>query len=145
MRELVSTGASISTIEAIMEWSPGTLSKLIDKGKLQKAGPYRKFYIMFRSWAGQARHRAEAQLNVKSPEKWLDRSTTAKIVESDAERQLALNAPSNPNATNIGMQMGAEAVLKAFSVLAEQGIDINEALAKDQIRIGTDISQEEPK
>jgi hypothetical protein len=93
---------------------------------------------MFRAWAGQARHRAETQLNVKSPEKWLDRSTSARLVESDAERQLALNASSNLPANNIAMQMGAEAVLKAFSVLAEQGIDINDALRKDQIHISND-------
>ena len=138
IRELITTGASISTTEAILEWPPNTLTKLLDKGKLQKAGPYRQFYIMFRAWAGQARHRAETQLNVKSPEKWLDRSTSARLVESDAERQLALNASSNLPANNIAMQMGAEAVLKAFSVLAEQGIDINDALRKDQIHISND-------
>jgi hypothetical protein len=89
---------------------------------------------MFRSWAGQARHKAESQMNLKTPEKWLDRSTSAKMVESDAERMLALNAPSNDQHA-IGAKMGAQAVLAAFAVLAEQNIDINEALRKDQIRL----------
>lgn len=130
---MAATGASIATIEARIMFPPQTLSKYLNKGKTQKAGPYRKFYMMFRSWAGEARHKAEASMVTKTPEKWLDRSSTARLIETPNESLL----PSTPDnqSTNLSARMGAEAVLAAFAILSEQGIDLNAAIQKGKITV----------
>lgn len=141
LEEMAATGASISTIEARMKWPPGALTNLINKGKTQKVGPYRRFYILFRSWAAEARHRAESAMNVKTPEKWLDRSTTAKMIESSEER--ILTETLKDEASGIQFKLGAENTLRTLAILKEQGFSIDEALEKGTITVNRNLEHKD--
>jgi hypothetical protein len=136
IQELAENGASLSTIDATMMWPPNTMNTLINKGKISTASkdPYRKFFMLFRKWAAQARGQAELLLAKKSPDKWLDRNTSNKVIESEQDAQLALNAPSNPK---IVAQSGVDlsTVQKALEILREQGADLNQAIDKGEFTL----------
>lgn len=136
IQELAENGASLSTIDATMMWPPNTMSKLIEKGKLSTApkDPYRRFFMLFRKWAASARGQAELLLAKKSPDKWLDRNTSNKVIESEQDAQLALNAPSNPKiVAHSGVDLST--VQKALEILREQGADLNEAIDKGEFKL----------
>lgn len=137
---MASTGASLSTIDAKMKFPPNTLRKLLQRGQEQKEGPYRDFYIQFRSWAAEARWASESAMARKTPEKWLDRSSTAKMLESEEDAQLALNAPSNPSSIP---GVDPNKLLKALEHLREQNISIDEAVDKGALSFGSDNDTED--
>jgi hypothetical protein len=127
---MAENGASISTIEARVAIPPNTLSRILRKGREAKDGPYKKFYRLFRQWAAEAKYVAEGIMAKKSPEKWLDRSTTAKLIETEEENQIAKQASS---ALVPGVE--AKAVLAALQILRTQKISIDDALDKGTIDI----------
>lgn len=138
IREMAETGASLSTIDARMKFPPNTMSKLLAKGKEAKESkdPYHKFYIQFRSWAAEANHIAEELLLKKSPEKWLDRSSTSKVIQSEEDKQLALEAPSNPQGNLPANNANPDTLIQALEILRAQGEDLNELVDKKAISIG---------
>jgi hypothetical protein len=131
IEDMVTNGASLATMDAILKWPPNTLRELLNKGKEQKEGPYREFYMLFRSWAGEAKFVAEETLLKKSPEKYLDRSSTARIIDSEDDAQELLPGTTKTNIPGVE----ANKVLKAFEALAESGIDVNDALKKKVITV----------
>lgn len=137
IEDLAATGASLATIDAKMKWPPNTMSIMLSKGKERKTGPYRKFYILFRSWVAEARHIAEATMAKKTPEKWLDRNSSAKTIETEEDRSLIQQ--SNTSQGVPGLE--AAKVLAALKILRTQGISIDEAFDQDDIS----LLPEEPK
>jgi hypothetical protein len=136
IRDLAENGASLSTIDALLLYPPNTMSKLLDKGRAAKSNkdPYKKFFMLFRSWAGEARAHAELSLAKKSPEKWLDRNTSNKVIESEQDAQLAISAPSNAALpSNAGVDL--KTVMSALKILREQGADINESIDKGEFKL----------
>ena len=144
IQDLAENGASLSTIDAKLMYPPNTLSGLIEKGKIatDEKDPYRKFYMLFRSWVAEARGIAELTMAKRSPEKWLDRNSSNKVLESEEDAQLALNAPSNPRlVANPGVDLST--VQKALEILREQGADLNEAIDKGEFKLFIDPSNKE--
>ena len=138
IEDMASTGASLATIDAKLKFPPNTMSKLIEKGKAKKNRYYYDFYLMFRSWVAEARHAAEANMAKRSPEKWLDRNSANKRIESEEDKTLALSAPSNTPTPGIE----AAKVLAALKILQEQGISIDEALSKNAIALQPDEKED---
>lgn len=131
--EMLRTGASLSTIEAKIGLGSGTLSRWLRKGRDQKHGVYKDFYNHFRSSIADAKHLAEAKLLERSPERWLERSTTAKMVESEEDAALA-------EQSNRGhIQVGAEKALQALTVLHRQGISIDQLIEKGQLSVDSPL------
>lgn len=141
IEDLAATGASLATINAALCYPPGTIETLLQKGKLKVSKKYYKFYMLFRSWAAEARHCAESAMAKKTPEKWLDRSTTSKLIESEEDRSLALTAPSSPQASTTGASL--ETVMKALQALRTAGISIDEAVDKDELRMSYSKDKED--
>lgn len=141
--EMLRTGASLSTIEAKINLPSGTLSRWLRQGRDQKYGVYRDFYEHFRSSIADAKHLAEAKMLERSPERWLERSTTAKMVESEEDAALAAQSHSGH------IQVGAEKALQALTILHRQGISIDELISKGQLSVANpllskkDISNEQ--
>lgn len=136
IQDLAENGASLSTIDAKLMYPPNTMSGLLEKGKIAKddKDPYLKFYMLFRSWVAEARGHAELMMAKKSPEKWLDRNSSNKVLESEEDAQLALNAPSNPKiVASSGVDLST--VQKALEILREQGADLNEAIDKGEFKL----------
>lgn len=143
LQELAETGASIGTIEAKLEMSPGKLKMWLEKGKLKPKTPYRYLYMKFRSFAAEARAAAESQQLAKAPTSWLDRNTSARIVEdTDQSPTGAVPLLSAPPTNQL--QLGANATLASLRILLESGVDLNEALRKDSIHL-EDKSDEDPQ
>lgn len=94
---------------------------------------------MFRSWVAEARHAAEANMAKRSPEKWLDRNSANKRIESEEDKTLAISAPSNHTHYTPGIE--AAKVLSALKILQEQGISIDEALSKNAISLQPDTEE----
>lgn len=140
IRELVENGASLSTVDAIMHFPPNTLSNMLTKGRTatSKSDPYYRFLMMFRGWAGLARAQAEVMLAKKSPEKWLDRNSSNKIIATEEDNKLAAEAPSN-NAIIVKPVAGVnlETIERSLAILREQGIDINDAIDKGEFKLYT--------
>lgn len=141
LQELAETGASIGTIEAKLEMPPGRLRLWLEKGKLKPKTPYRFLYMKFRSFAAEARATAEAQQLAKAPTSWLDRNTSARIVEDNSSNEIpvvGIAAPINQ------LQLGANATLASLRILLESGVDLNEALRKNAVTL-EDKSHEDPE
>lgn len=145
IQDLAANGASLSTIDALMKYPPNTMTKLLEKGRASKINkcPYRKFFMLFRSWAGEARAHAELALAKKSPEKWLDRNTSNKVIESEQDANLALNAPSNPVAIRTNAGVDLKTIEAALRILREQGADINESIDKGEFKLFLGHSKED--
>lgn len=131
IEDLAATGASLSTIDASLKFTPNTMSKLLQKGKEKRSKKYYQFYLLFRSWAAEAKHAAEANLAKRSPDKWLDRSTTAKMLESEEDMRLAHSTQANTPKPGVE----AAAAIEALKILRRQGISIDDALDKDTISV----------
>lgn len=133
IRELAEHGASITTIEAQMKYPPGKLQLILQKGRSQvdSKGPYKRFYLMFRSWVAIARGKAEEVMSVKTPEKWLDRNSSNRVLESELDRSLALETAKS--AVKPGVPV--EHMKRALEILRQQGISIDEMLDKGQLHI----------
>lgn len=133
LQELVEIGSSIATVEAKLGMPPGRLSAWLVKGKEKARTPYRQLYIKYRSYAAEARATAEAQQLAKNPGAWLDRNTSAKVVEPDTPSSGTGLLPA-PQAQTNDLRLGANALLSALAALQQSGVDINEALRKNQIQ-----------
>jgi hypothetical protein len=133
LQELAETGASIGTIEAKLEMSPGKLKGWLDKGKVKPRSPYRHLYLKFRSFAAEARATAEAQQLTKAPTSWLERNSSARVVEDtgDSSQAPALLGQAASNIQHLNL--GAEATLAALRILAGSQVDINQALIKGAV------------
>ena len=133
IREKVEQGASKATIDAILMMPPGTIDKLLDKGKDSKDPKckYKKFYLLYRKWAGQARSVAETTTLHKTPEKWMDRNSSNKLLESEEDRNIIQSQPLLTQGHQSGVT--PQQLLASLKILQEQGISIDEALAKDAI------------
>ena len=144
IQDLAENGASLSTIDAKLMYPPNTLSNILQKGKIatEEKDPYNKFYMLFRSWVAEARGIAELTMAKRSPEKWLDRNSSNKVLESEEDAQLAANAPSNPRlVSSPGVDLST--VQKALEILREQGADLNEAIDKGEFKLFLDIKEPE--
>lgn len=128
IQDMAETGASLATIDARLKFPPNTMSKLLDKGRDKKSRLYYEFFMLFRSWVAEARHAAEANLAKRSPEKWLDRNSSARRIESEEDRNLAITS-NNSNSTP---GIDATKMLAALKILREQNISIDEVLDKNQ-------------
>jgi hypothetical protein len=135
LQELAETGASIGTIEAKLEMPPGRLRLWLEKGKLKSRTPYRFLYMKFRSFAAEARATAEAQQLAKAPTSWLDRNTSARIVEDTDQSEGAAVPMIGHTAPINQLQLGANATLASLRILLESGVDLNEALRKNAVSI----------
>ena len=139
LQELAETGASIGTIEAKLEMPPGRLREWLEKGKIKPKTAYRFLYMKFRSWAAEARAAAESQQLAKAPTSWLDRNTSARIVEDSSDP--SSNAPALLAQSNIQhLNLGAEATLNALRILATSQVDINQALIKGTVTVDESTS-----
>lgn len=132
LQELAETGASIGTIEAKLEMPPGRLRLWLEKGKLKPKTPYRFLYMKFRSFAAEARATAEAQQLAKAPTSWLDRNTSARIVEDNSSNEIPVIGTAAPINQ---LQLGANATLASLRILLESGVDLNEALRKNAVTL----------
>lgn len=145
IQDLAENGASLSTIDATLKYPPNTMSTILQKGKLAKSNknPYRIFFMEFRSWVAKARGTAELIMAKKSPEKWLDRNSSNKVLESEEDAKLALNAPSNPKlVATSGVDLAT--VQKALEILREQGADLNQAIDKGEFQLYIESNNKEP-
>jgi len=132
MQELAETGASIGTIEAILQLSPGLLRKWLTKGAARKNTPYRVLFNHYRKWVGEARALAESQQLAKTPTQWLERNTSAKLLNTDESESLSVINVSQVPVT----QIGAAAVMAALKLLSEtKVISLDEAAQKNAITI----------
>lgn len=136
IREKVEQGASKATIDALLMMPPGTINNLLAKGQ-QATDPkskYKKFYLLYRRWAGEARSVAEAITLTKTPEKWMDRNSSNKLLESEEDRTIIQQSPT---AITNNHQSGVtpQQLLASLKILQEQGISIDEALSKDAITL----------
>lgn len=136
IREKVEQGASKATIDAILGMPPGTINSLLEKGQ-QATDPkskYKKFYLLYRKWAGEARSVAEAITLHKTPEKWMDRNSSNKLLESEEDRTIIQQQPLL-NGPNHSSGVTPQQLLASLKILQEQGISIDEALSKDAITL----------
>lgn len=136
IREKVEQGASKATIDALLMMPPGTIDRLLAKGQ-QATDPknkYKKFYLLYRRWAGEARSVAEAITLTKTPEKWMDRNSSNKLLESEEDRTIIQQSPTL-NGPNHQSGVTPQQLLASLKILQEQGISIDEALSKDAITL----------
>lgn len=115
IRELAETGASISVIEAKLQLRSGTMSTWLNKGEIEKRTVYSRFRSLFRSWAADATLTAQQQLLVKNPGKWLETSSSARVVENVKTTGLV---PINNN-QQARPTVSTEALVAAFKVLID--------------------------
>lgn len=139
IEDLAATGASLATINAALMYPPNTIETLLQKGRDKVSKKYYKFYMLFRSWAAEARHGAESSMAKKTPDKWLDRSSTAKLIESEEDRSLALSAPSGPSTSGASI----ETMMKALEALRKADISIDDAIDKGELRISYNTEEED--
>lgn len=124
LQELAEAGASIGVIEAKLRLRQGTLKRWLDKGKVQKSTPYRILYDEFRSFAAEARLVAEQQQLAKTPSQWLERNSSAKILEdSPQDISILSGVPHLPDTAKL--QANQELLLEGIRVLLEARIPID--------------------
>lgn len=135
IREKVEQGASKATIDAVLMMPPGTIDTLLTKGKESKDPKckYKKFYLLYRKWAGEARSTAESLTLHKTPEKWMDRNSSNKLLETEEDRTIINQTPTLTQGHQSGVS--GQQMLDALKILQQQGISIDEALSKDAISI----------
>jgi len=132
VEELCTTGASISTIEASLGLSQGILRKWLNKGAVEPKTAYRRFYNLVRGWIAIARGAAEAQQLVKTPTQWLEKNSSAKLLNEPVD-VISSEAPALPQKAQIAI--GVQATINAMKVLQDSGISIDDMLRKDQLHI----------
>lgn len=130
LEEMLATGASYSTVSAAIGLPPSTLTRWLAKSQKQRRGPYVKLRRICLSAASKAKHLAEAKLLDKAPERWLERSTAAKSLETSDEAALGIASNSQNS-----LVLGADAVLRSLSVMRAQGIDINALIDKGELSL----------
>lgn len=133
MRELAETGASVAVIEAKLQLRSGSISTWLAKGEENKRTIYARFRSMFRSWAAESTYAAQQQLLVKNPGKWLETSSTAKVVENIKSTGLVpttVNQSQSVNRPNIA----AEALAAAMKVLIEsKNVDTKDIVDVEEV------------
>ena len=132
IEEMAATGAAISTINAKLRLPDGTIQRYLQKGKEQKKGPYRQFYILFRSWVSEAKHAAESTMLKRNPEKWLERSTSAKTIEAEEETELITQSQVNSQPAGL---FTPKQLTESLEELRKAGISIDELVDKKKVNI----------
>lgn len=132
IEDLVSTGASIGTIEASLGLHRGQLRKWLTRGEQKPRSPYGTLFQMYRKWAASARAAAEAQQLAKNPSQWLERNTSAKLLDTDEGEITPVAATALVNAT---LQVGTNQMLQALAKLREAGISLDSAVDKGELQI----------
>ena len=130
IEDMASTGASISTIEAAIGLPEQRLSLYLQKGRTGKNSPYKELYRRYRKWVSAAKYIAESQMATKSPERWLDRNTSAKLLETQEETALISQAP--PSST---LKLGAQQAIDALRIIRKSGMSIDDLLDKNEISV----------
>jgi hypothetical protein len=132
IRELAETGASVAVIEAKLQLKSGSISTWLAKGESNKRTIYARFRSLFRSWAAESTYAAQQQLLVKNPGKWLETSSTAKVVENVKSTGLV---PTTGNTQSISRpNLAAEALAAAMKVLIEsKNIDAKDIVDVEEI------------
>jgi stress response protein YsnF len=143
LQELVEGGASIGTVEAKLLLAPGTLSKWLRVGQAEARTPYRSLYVRYRSFAAEARAAAESQQLLKSPGTWIEKNTSSKLVEPPQEVQEQQLAIAGPIQNTNDLRLGANALLSALAILQESGVNIDEAIRKNQAQILLPVEKKE--
>lgn len=140
LREMLSSGASFSTVSAALGYRPATLPGWFAKGQKQKRGPYAILRRECLMAASKAKHVAEAKLLDKSPEKWMERSTASRSLDTIEDTTIT----NTLNAQN-SLKLGAQKALDALRVLRAQGFDLNTLIDKDELTLCLPgISSDEP-
>jgi hypothetical protein len=130
IEDMASTGASIATIEAAIGLPEQRLSSYLRKGREGRNSPYKELYRKYRKWVSAARYIAESQMAAKSPEKWLDRNTSAKLLETQEETALIAAIPQPST-----LQLGAQQAIDALRIFRKSGMSIDSLLDKNEVSI----------
>lgn len=69
----------------------------------------------------------------KTPEKWLEKNSSARLVEPEQTPTGMIVSPNNNNDPNT-LVIGAQQAINALMVFRAAGLSIDEALDKNQIR-----------
>ena len=125
--ESAGLGASLSTIEAGVGLREGTFKEWLDKGR----DPTQKVYANFRKELlkaiAEARRLAEGIMLQKNPEKWLERNSAARAVET-------VEVMGNGGGSGDGGMEIAGKLVEAIQVLLDQGYSM-EQIARDRERL----------
>lgn len=121
------------------------LRKWLAKGESRPKTPYRKLWNLFRKWAAEATAAAESQQLAKAPTQWLERNSTARLIQADEAKDLATHQSKMTVIPNDMLRIGAQQVLNALTVLSDANISIDDGLRKRQISIPDPIIIEEPE
>jgi hypothetical protein len=78
----------------------------------------------------------------KTPEKWLDRSTTAKIVEQEEDASLAIEARKAEQQRLLPPGVSEDLALKSLSILVVQGLSLDDAARKGAFLVPDTKSEE---
>lgn len=129
MEEAVATGASVATIEAMLELSPGQLKNWLSIGsstpkpKTPKEKYCRVLFRKYRKWAGEARYLAESAMLGKRPAEWLEKNSSSKLVapeDNSPSPGLIKGQPGNAEMPIAQM----EAFRAALAALAEANLSV---------------------
>lgn len=128
IRELAETGASISVIEAKLQLRSGSISTWLNKGEVQRRSIYARFRSTFRSWAAESTLTAQQQLLIKNPGKWLETSSTARVVENPHVNHSLI--PTNNTQQQSRPTISTEALVAAFKVLIDSKNVVEDSISK---------------
>jgi hypothetical protein len=131
--ELASTGASVSSLAAMLKIPAPTFRKWISDGQaLHITDPGAPEAILYErlaeSW-GIARILAEAALAQTKPEFFLTRGP-GKLLGDDWIEQKGTTQTEDQNKLHIGAE-----IIESFKLLREQGIDLNDIIDNDKLEL----------
>lgn len=130
LKDLVATGASISTVEAILGLRKGRLKEWLEVGasaskpKNAQEKRCRRLHTIFRESAGEARYIAESAMLAKRPTEWLDKNTSSRIVdpiENTPPSQGLIGGPSETPQVPANM-ISTDSLKLALHSLVEAGL-----------------------
>ena len=119
-KEFVQMGASLGTLEAKLQLSRGSLSRWLEKGKTRPKSIYAQLYRFHCDAVADSRLLAESAMRDKSPEKWLEKNSSARVVEDTQVTQ--------SNSVQVQQAVGMGQIVGALKVLRQQGYDINQII-----------------
>lgn len=111
------SGASLSTIEAKVGLREGVLKEWVQKGKDSVSGVYREFFNILRSAIADSKLVAENKMRESSPEKWLERNSSSRVLEE----VVVVEGAEDRSRLDVG-----ERVMESLELLRAQGYDLNE-------------------
>lgn len=142
IREAVELGGAFSTVEALIGLTVGTIPRYLSKGIDPESGAYHTFYQKIRQWAAKAVLEAQASLKIKSPEKWLDRMSSAKLIEQAEDTQLAITARAAEQLSGLPPGVSHQTALKALNILVIQGQSLDEAMRRGAFMVAQNSLEE---